>query len=132
MRDRLLKIMIAGLLGTLLLILPATGQQPDNKDGDRKEKTGASTGGGPAGSVLSFYKNRISSFDGNRCPMYPTCSAYSGQAFKKHGFFLGWIMTCDRLMRCGRDELSLAPRIIVDGRIRCHDPLEANDFWWTE
>ncbi len=126
------KIVVVGLLGTILLIYPAVGQQLDDQAGERKDKNRVSTGGSLAGFVLSFYKNRISSFDGNRCPMYPTCSAYSGQAFQKHGFFLGWIMTCDRLMRCGRDELLRAPRIIVDGRIRCHDPLEANDFWWTE
>ncbi|MFW6236977.1 MAG: membrane protein insertion efficiency factor YidD, partial [Desulfosudaceae bacterium] len=67
-----------------------------------------------------------------RCAMYPTCSQYSRQAFDRHGLLPGWILTCDRLLRCGRDELSLAPIIFVDGQRRSHDPLEANDYWWAE
>ena len=44
---------------------------------------------------------------------------------------MGWIMTCDRLMRCGRDELRLSPAIRTDANIwKCHDPVKNNDFWW--
>lgn len=61
--------------------------------------------------------------------MQPSCSAYSKEAFQAHGFFLGWIMTCDRLMRCGRDETRLSPGITTsEGRLTL-DPLIANDSW---
>jgi len=41
-------------------------------------------------------------------------------------------MTCDRLMRCGRDELKLSPQVMVNGRWKCYDIVENNDFWWYE
>lgn len=84
----------------------------------------------PLRFMVEVYRNYISPIDGKDCPMYPTCSEYSILCFKKHGFFIGWMMTCDRLYRCGRDELRLSPKIIVNGEIRCNDPIENNDFWW--
>jgi len=80
--------------------------------------------------VIQFYQRHISGIDGNRCPMYPNCSRYCAQAIRKHGFGLGWIMACDRLLRCGRDEVRLSPRIRVNGRELTFDPVSANDFWW--
>jgi hypothetical protein len=62
--------------------------------------------------------------------MYPTCSGYAAAALKKHGPVLGWIMTCDRVIRCGRSETRLAPRVRFNGQTRIFDPVEANDFWW--
>ncbi|MCP4023817.1 MAG: membrane protein insertion efficiency factor YidD [Desulfobacteraceae bacterium] len=79
---------------------------------------------------INFYQTHISAIDGNRCPMTPSCSQYASQAFKKHGPALGWIMTCDRLMRCGRDELKISPVKVVNGQKFTHDPLSINDFWW--
>ena len=79
---------------------------------------------------ISFYQKIISPAVGNRCQMSPSCSAYSKEAFQTHGFFLGWIMTCDRLMRCGRDETDLSPGGVLtpEGRLTL-DPLSANDSW---
>jgi putative component of membrane protein insertase Oxa1/YidC/SpoIIIJ protein YidD len=82
--------------------------------------------------ILNFYKNHISVVDGNRCPMYPSCSSYASSAFKKHGPVLGWIMSCDRLVRCGRDEADVSGKVIVNSHQLIHDPVEANDFWWFE
>ncbi|UCG99851.1 MAG: membrane protein insertion efficiency factor YidD [Deltaproteobacteria bacterium] len=84
----------------------------------------------PLLSLVEAYRTYISSIGGNRCPMYPTCSKYSVLAFKEHGLFIGWMMTIDRLFRCGRDELRLSPQIRVNGELACYDPLENNDFWW--
>ncbi len=64
--------------------------------------------------------------------MYPSCSKYSELAIHKHGFAVGWMMTMDRLMRCGRDEMKLAPKIFVNGEWRYYDPVESNDFWWRK
>jgi len=78
---------------------------------------------------VKFYQDHISSVDGNRCPMHPTCSQYCIEAFKKHGTFLGWIMCSDRLMRCGRDENKLSDPVWIDGKKRTYDPVSNNDFW---
>jgi putative component of membrane protein insertase Oxa1/YidC/SpoIIIJ protein YidD len=80
-------------------------------------------------SLFAFWQV-ISGADGHRCPMHPSCSAYARNAFKKHGPVIGWIMTSDRLMRCGRDELNLAPAVRSNGSQHTHDPVENNDFWW--
>ncbi len=82
--------------------------------------------------IIKFYQKHISAVDGNRCPMYPSCSEYANQAFQKHGFFIGWIMSCDRLVRCGRDEADIAWKIIINNDKSIYDPLEANNFWWFE
>ena len=80
-------------------------------------------------SPITFYQKVISPAAGHRCQMRPSCSAYSKEAFQTHGFFLGWIMTCDRLMRCGRDETGLSPGILTsEGRLT-RDPLSQNDSW---
>ena len=78
---------------------------------------------------IQFYQKYLSGADGHRCPMTPSCSGYAAQAIRRHGAFLGWIMTCDRLMRCGRDELKLSPSALTRQGIRCRDPLDNNDFW---
>ncbi len=78
---------------------------------------------------VRFYKKVISGVDGNRCRMYPSCSRYCLDAVKKHGGFMGWIMTCDRLMRCGRDETVLGKKIGPFGRELTYDPVGNNDFW---
>jgi|GEM_PF-641832 len=91
----------------------------------------------PADGALSswiwFYRgplDHLRAVRSGQCPMYPSCSDYSRQALEQHGFAMGAIMMFDRLMRCGRDEVHLSPPVLVDGRRRTYDPLEANDFWW--
>jgi putative membrane protein insertion efficiency factor len=79
---------------------------------------------------IRFYSKYISRIDGNRCPMYPSCSQYCMEAVKKHGAFWGWIMCSDRLMRCGRDELNLSAPVRINGEKRTWDPVSNNDFWW--
>jgi putative component of membrane protein insertase Oxa1/YidC/SpoIIIJ protein YidD len=81
---------------------------------------------------VNLFRKYISGADGDRCPMHPSCSGYAMEAFKKHGAFMGWIMTCDRLMRCGRDEVVHAPRARINGHVLSHDAVENNDFWWEK
>lgn len=64
--------------------------------------------------------------------MHPSCSHYAQEAFSRHGWFLGWILTSERLMRCGHDEIHLAEPIWTIDGLRYVDPLSSNDFWWTE
>ncbi len=84
----------------------------------------------PAIQTIKLYQKYISPVDGQRCRMYPSCSEYGRQAFHKHGFLTGWVMTCDRLLRCGRNELTTSPQIVKNGNRFCDDPLTENDRWW--
>ncbi len=82
--------------------------------------------------IIHFYQKYISPVDGDRCPMYPSCSSYIKQCIKKHGFLLGGIMGFDRIVRCGRDEVKLSPPIWIKDKKYCYDPVENNDFWWSK
>lgn len=81
--------------------------------------------------VLRAYQEHISPVDGGRCPSVPSCSSYSIEAFKKHGFIIGWMMTVDRLIHEGKDEASVSPVLFSQGKWRLYDPVENNDFWWS-
>ena len=81
--------------------------------------------------ALSAYQEHISPVDGGRCPSVPTCSSYSIRAFKKHGFFMGWMMTVDRLIHEGKEEASVSALLFSEGKWRLYDPVENNDFWWS-
>ncbi len=85
-----------------------------------------------ASVIITFYQKVISPIDGHRCPMDPSCSRYLNQAVKKHGVVVGWIMGMDRLVRCGRSENNLSRPIWKNGRKHTHDPVENNDFWWSD
>lgn len=84
----------------------------------------------PVAYPIIFFQKYLSGADSDRCPMHPSCSNYCIHAMRKHGALLGWIMTCDRLIRCGRDELKKSPALRVKKKLRCFDPVENNDFWW--
>jgi len=84
------------------------------------------------GTVLvRLYREYISPIDGSDCPMHPSCSQYSIKSFEKHGLLMGWLMTWDRLYRCGRDEVELSPWIRTNGESKCYDPVGSNDFWFS-
>ena len=121
------------ILSMVLLSWPPAGRA-DQKTATAGVTDFSGTGrinAGAAQSVIGLFKRHISPIDGDRCPMYPSCSQYGRQAFDKHGFFMGWIMTCDRLLRCGRDERATAPRIVTENGPRYYDSVEDNDFWWA-
>jgi putative component of membrane protein insertase Oxa1/YidC/SpoIIIJ protein YidD len=82
-----------------------------------------------AAAPIRFFQKYLSGADGHRCPMTPSCSSYALQAMQRHGSVKGWIMACDRLMRCGRDELKRSPSVMTRNGIRCQDPVRNNDFW---
>ena len=79
---------------------------------------------------ITLFQRFVSPGDGARCPLYPSCSAYSKEAFSKHGPLLGWIMTSDRLMRCGRDEVKQGGAVRVGRSVLTADSVASNDFWW--
>ena len=125
---RYLLISIAVLALTAVAASPwtarAQSRQPSRTDPQDQPNT-------PLSGPLAFYKRFISGADGERCPMFPTCSTYASQAFAKHGPLMGWIMASDRLLRCGRDEARSGSIVKIGGQGHIYDPLENNDFWWS-
>ena len=80
--------------------------------------------------LATFFRDTISAVDGDRCPSVPSCSSYSVESFRKHGFFLGWMMTADRLIHEGVEETRVSPSVLTRGGLKIFDPVENNDFWW--
>ena len=83
--------------------------------------------------TLQIYRGPLKHLSAVRrgvCPMHPSCSEYGRQSVRKHGFLIGWAMTMDRLLRCGRSELKHSQRIWVAGDWKYYDPVSANDSWW--
>jgi len=96
---------------------------------EEKAETSPSFSGYLLKRGVKIFSKYISPVDGDRCPMYPTCVAYSLQVIKKHGVFLGFIMTADRLIH-ESNEMDYVPLIKVGDRFRFYDPVSNNDFWW--
>jgi len=82
-------------------------------------------------SLLNFFSKVISPVDGDRCPSYPTCAAYSKEAYQKHGALVGTLMTVDRLLH-EADEPRFSPTVVVHGVGRIYDPVSANELWKRE
>jgi len=98
-------------------------------------KNNSRDGFNPLSSVINVYTgplDHLSAVRRSECPMYPSCSTYGKQCIKKHGLFIGWVMTCDRLIRCGRDEMKSSPLVLINGKWKYYDPVQKNDFWWSE
>jgi hypothetical protein len=133
MKKKVLKRRTSTIYGALIAILfvalpvhPAIAGSKDggSSAGDSYQSTWS--------SPLILFQRLISRADGDRCPMVPSCSHYTADAFEHHHPVTAWILTCDRLLRCGHDEVRLAPRVMVDGQIRIFDPVTANTFWWQK
>ncbi len=79
---------------------------------------------------LKLYRATVSQVDGDRCQMYPSCSAYALDVVNTHGFFIGFTMTAARLIG-ESNEMDYAPLIkMKNGKELYYDPVSANDFWW--
>ena len=50
--------------------------------------------------MIRLYRELISPLKPPCCRFYPTCSEYSMQAFGRHGFFVGLVLSAYRLLRC--------------------------------
>lgn len=127
MKNFPLHIKILFLALSVCLLVACTHSNVAEKDTEEKS--------GVYNSLIEIYRgplNHLSAVRRGVCPMHPSCSEYSRQAIEKHGFVVGWPMTLDRLMRCGRDEVKHVPQVYVDGMWKYYDPLENNDFWWDK
>ncbi len=127
---RFLNTKLAGLFSCLcfLLLLPFTVLSAEPEGFQPKAPTPDMQWSAP----IRLFQKTISRADGSRCPMHPTCSQYALEAFNKYGFFTAWMLTSDRLLRCGHSEIHMSPKVIVRGQRKVHDPLAANTFWWDK
>lgn len=85
----------------------------------------------PVSQIIRFYQGPLAHLSAVRyggCPMEPHCSAYAIEALERHGPIMGLVMTFDRLIRCGNDEIHLSPEVFVNGRRRTYDPVAANEW----
>ena len=51
-------------------------------------------------ALVKLYRKYISPAKPPCCRFTPTCSAYALEAFTKRGFFVGFILTSWRILRC--------------------------------
>ncbi len=109
-----------------MILLSACGGAPRARAPENPET-------GPLILLIRIYRgplDHLGAVRTGRCPMHPSCSHYAQAAIEKHDPLLGAMMACDRLIRCGRNELAYAPKIPVNGKWRYYDPVAANDFWF--
>lgn len=90
----------------------AHGESPWGKDADLAyppcspvciEKCTTPILGAFAETMIGFHKNVISPADGPRSHHKPNSSQYTLDAMRKYGFFYGFLLGCDRLMRENED-----------------------------
>jgi hypothetical protein len=84
--------------------------------------------------VYGAYSRYLTRIDGARCEHRPTCSRYALLAVKRHGYVVGTWMTVERLLRGGRSSVLRPLEIykIEEGRRYYYDPVENNDFFFTQ
>lgn len=51
-------------------------------------------------AVIRFYRRFISPLKPPCCRFTPTCSEYALEAFRVHGFFVGFYLSMRRILRC--------------------------------
>ncbi len=72
--------------------------------------------------AIDWYKETISPMKILTCSYHPSCSQYTKQAIEKYGLVKGWILGCDRLMRCNHD-LWVYREVKVDGKLKKYNPV---------
>lgn len=79
----------------------------------------------PVEFIIDQHTDEGTHYDGPRCPMYPSCSAYAKQAIQQKGFY-GFLLAIDRLFfrEFGnlRNRFFITPRHLSDTP-RYYDPL---------
>ena len=74
-----------------------------------------------AEQVILFHQNILSPVDGPRSHFRPTSARYMLLAIRRHGFFKGYMMGCDRLLRENKDDW-VYRNVYIDGTKYKWDP----------
>jgi putative component of membrane protein insertase Oxa1/YidC/SpoIIIJ protein YidD len=89
----------------------------------------------PSGMSLAFmglirgYQLVLSNQDAAACPMYPSCSRFSMEAFARFGPLQGLLMTTDRFIRENEEAHSHYPIIPIGDRLLSLDPPTERNLW---
>jgi len=81
-----------------------------------------------AEKVIQFHQQVISPVDGPRSHYRPSSSQYMKLAMYRYGFFKGFIMGCDRLLRENNEEW-VYRKIECDGKIYKYDPAVEDKYY---
>ena len=76
----------------------------------------------PLRAGLFLYQKILRDARYSNCPMHPNCSTFSSTAINAEGPFWGYLMTTDRLLRCGHDKQNYKKINTSRGR-KLFDPL---------
>lgn len=76
-----------------------------------------------AETAIKFHQEVISPADGPRSHFVPSSSQYTLEAIRKYGFFQGFSMGCDRLMRENNDPWVYRKTKTEVGAIMKYDPV---------
>lgn len=74
--------------------------------------------------VIHFHQSTISPADGPRSHFIPSSSQYTLDAMRKYGFFRGFTMGCDRLMRENNDPWVYRNIFSGNGQLMKWDPVK--------
>lgn len=77
-------------------------------------------------TMVTVYQEDLNSIHWARkgnCPMYPSCSAYAKEAFSKYSFEKAYMMSCERLIRCGRSCATKLQIVKKGQKLRYYDPV---------
>lgn len=73
--------------------------------------------------LIAFHQEVISPADGPRSHYYPSSSQYTLEAINKYGFFKGWMLGCDRLLRENDEKWVYREIITPSGSLMKWDPV---------
>jgi len=77
--------------------------------------------------VIVFHQKVLSPVDGPRSHFRPSSSRYMQLAMQRYGFFRGYVMGCDRLLRENKDPW-VYRKIVVDDIEYKYDPASENKY----
>jgi len=75
-----------------------------------------------AKTVILFHQQVLSPTDGPRSHYRPSSSEYMKQAIERHGFMMGYLMGCDRLLRENKDRWVYKSTLYCDSEYK-YDPI---------
>jgi putative component of membrane protein insertase Oxa1/YidC/SpoIIIJ protein YidD len=121
------KLACALLLLALIFAHSLLQANPWGKDADlcemKSRKETSSSSGSLAESLIRFHQDVISPADGPRSHFLPSSSQYTLDAMRKYGFFKGFLLGCDRLMRENSEPWVYRKMPNSRGQVMKYDPV---------
>lgn len=123
------------LLLFLFLIAHVFGEDPWGKDSelsgrpkhliliDKHSKNIDSSKSSLSATLIHFHQDVISPADGPRSHFIPSSSQYTLEAMQTYGFYEGFLLGCDRLMRENTDEWVYRRALDPSGNLTKYDPV---------